>query len=76
MKMITKIKLFVFNILFRKEMKELKIVLFFAYLFLDNQCTVEDIPARLRVRVRDKLVELGETEAAAEIDAFINNGQQ
>lgn len=74
--MITKVKLFVFNILFRKEMKDMKIVLFFAYLFLDNQCTVEDIPARIRVRVRDKLIALGEAEAAAEIDAFINGGQQ
>ena len=54
----------------------MKIVLFFVYVFLDDQCPVKDIPAKLRIRVRDKLVELGETEAAAEIDAFINGDQQ
>lgn len=74
MKMITKIKMFLFNILFRKEIDNM--VVFFAGVFLSGQCTVQEIPAKLRVRVRDKLIALGEAEAAAEIDAFINGGQQ
>lgn len=48
-------------------------VAFYVYMFLNEQITVKDIPKKLRVKVRDKLVEIGETDAAAEIDEYINN---
>ena len=71
MKMITKIKMFLFKLFFGKE--ENSMVAFYVYMFLNEQITVKDIPKKLRVKVRDKLVEIGETDAAAEIDEYINN---
>lgn len=70
-RMITKIKMLLFKILFGKE--ENSMVAFYMYMFLHEQITVKDIPKKLRVKVRDKLIECGETDAAAEIDEYINN---
>lgn len=55
--MISKLKMFLFMILFRKEAKNM--VVFYAYMVLDEKITFEEVPKKLQPKVKAKLNEWG-----------------
>lgn len=55
--MISKLKMLLFMILFRKEAKNM--VVFYAYMVLDEKITFEEVPKKLQPKVKAKLEEWG-----------------